>query len=370
MSVGYSAFAGIDVASLLQSLDRYPHGCTEQLTSTAFPLLYFDDPGLLGRVEKDQGLRRRVQATIDTLLDRQGRSGKFGLWTAGDELASPWLNVYVFDFLLHAREVRYQVPEAPLQRALDWLTQTLPKLDDENSGYEAQSAPITRAYAFYVIARAGRVDPAQLRYMHDTLDAAEVKDGGYVRASIGSGQSGQSKVLMPSISLGHLGAALTLMGDNARGRDSFKMALANIAITDHPSSWTNANYYSEVQDTAGLLAAAAEVGNEEVTHRALERLNRIAPTAEKLNTQEKAQILSAAHALSKTKADSSLVVNGKPLGPRTLPIAFSPSLAELTAGFTVANAGSKDVWRTVVIRGAPIAAPPETNLATDCKKNT
>ena len=112
------------------------------------------------------------------------------------------------------------MPEATLQRALDWLTQTLPKLDDENSGYEAQSAPITRAYAFYVIARAGRVDPAQLRYMHDTLDAADVKEGGYVRVSVGSGQSGQPKMLLPSISLGHLAAALTLMGDNSRSRSS------------------------------------------------------------------------------------------------------------------------------------------------------
>jgi uncharacterized protein YfaS (alpha-2-macroglobulin family) len=369
VSVGYSAFAGIDVASLLQSLSRYPYGCTEQLTSTAFPLLYFDDPMLLGRAEKDQGLRQRVQATIDMLLDRQGRSGKFGLWVAGDGEASPWLNVYVLDFLLHAREVGYQIPEMALQRALEWLTQTLPKLDEENSGYDAQNAPITRAYAFYVIARAGRVDPAQLRYMHDTLDAADVKDSGFVRISIGPGQSLQSKVLLPSISLGHLGAALTLMGDNARARSSFRMALANIGITDHPSSWTIANYYSEVQDAAGLLAAAAEVGNDEVAHNALERLKRLAPAAEKLNTQEKAQLLSAAHALSKLKSDSLLIVNGKPIGPRTLPIAFSPSAAELTTGFTVANAGFKDVWRTVVIRGAPIAAPPEMSVGYRLEKN-
>ncbi len=41
VSVGYSSFAGIDVPSLLQSLYRYPYGCTEQITSIAFPLLYF-----------------------------------------------------------------------------------------------------------------------------------------------------------------------------------------------------------------------------------------------------------------------------------------------------------------------------------------
>src|SRR5262249_52862036 len=149
ISIGYSAFAGLDVASLLQSLYRYPFGCTEQITSIAFPLLYYNDPLLLGRVKKDEGVRGRVQRTIQILLDRQGASGKFGLWTADDGSASPWLNVYALDFLLHAREVGYQVPEAALQRALGWLTQTLPKLDQDNSGYYAESAPSTRAYAYY-----------------------------------------------------------------------------------------------------------------------------------------------------------------------------------------------------------------------------
>jgi hypothetical protein len=52
VSVGYSSFAGIDVSSLLQSLYRYPYGCTEQITSIAFPLLYYNDPGLLGSEER------------------------------------------------------------------------------------------------------------------------------------------------------------------------------------------------------------------------------------------------------------------------------------------------------------------------------
>src|SRR5262249_25307679 len=37
VSLGYSGFAGIDVPSLLQSLYQYPFGCTEQMSSLAFP---------------------------------------------------------------------------------------------------------------------------------------------------------------------------------------------------------------------------------------------------------------------------------------------------------------------------------------------
>ncbi|MBV8335819.1 MAG: alpha-2-macroglobulin family protein, partial [Alphaproteobacteria bacterium] len=39
VSLGYSAFGGIDIPSLLQSLYQYPYGCTEQMSSVAFPLL-------------------------------------------------------------------------------------------------------------------------------------------------------------------------------------------------------------------------------------------------------------------------------------------------------------------------------------------
>src|SRR5262249_15207997 len=41
LSVGPST--ALDVATLLQSLDRYPFGCSEQTTSRALPLLYVNE---------------------------------------------------------------------------------------------------------------------------------------------------------------------------------------------------------------------------------------------------------------------------------------------------------------------------------------
>jgi len=39
-SLAVSSLAGIDVPALLQALDRYPYGCSEQIVSRALPLLY------------------------------------------------------------------------------------------------------------------------------------------------------------------------------------------------------------------------------------------------------------------------------------------------------------------------------------------
>jgi uncharacterized protein YfaS (alpha-2-macroglobulin family) len=356
VSLGYASFAGIDVASLLQSLNRYPYGCTEQITSIAFPLLYYNDPTLLGRPTKDETVKSKLKSAIATLLDRQDTKGKFGLWQANDGLASVWLNVYAIDFLQHAREAGYAVEDSAMQRGFAFLLQALPKLDQENEGWYSEGADATRAYALYVIARAGRADPKQLRYIHDTIASTKLSSGLYQPASIHWQANSKGDSLASAMSLGQLGGALIAMGDRARGHDAFEMALANLGVTNHPGWWSY-NYYSEVQDAAALVAIAAEVGDEGIAQRALQRLVALKLSSENLNTQEKAWILAAAHALNKEDSGHALAVNGTALPKLKLPFALAPSIADLHAGMTIVNTGSRDLWRTLVIRGAPTNAP-------------
>ena len=367
VSVGYSSFAGIDVPSLLQSLYRYPYGCTEQITSIAFPLLYYNDPGLLGNLKKDEGVRDRVKRTIETLMDRQGASGKFGLWQANDGLASVWLNVYALDFLQHAREAGFDVQDAAMQRGFNWLSQALPQLENENTGYYSQGPQATRAYAFYVMARAGRADPRELRSAFDPIGRAKLGSG-YTLASVHWQGGNTQDTLAQSMSLGQLGAALTLMGDHVRGHDAFEMALANLGVREHPTWWFSSSYYTEIQDAAALLAVAAEVGDDDVARRALEKLVALRPASEKLNTQEKAWILAAVHALNKNDPARSFNVNGKTLTNVKLPAAFAPTIDDVRKGYTIANTGQHDLWRTVVIRGAPTSAPSAMEAGYTIKK--
>src|SRR6516165_11756255 len=51
LSVGLSA--ALDAATILQALDRYPHGCSEQITSRAMPLLYVNELAVQARVALD-----------------------------------------------------------------------------------------------------------------------------------------------------------------------------------------------------------------------------------------------------------------------------------------------------------------------------
>ena len=354
VSLGYSAFAGIDTPGLLQSLYRYPYGCTEQLASSAFPLLYFNDPALLGGVPVDAGVHQRVQAAIDTILDRQDASGQFGLWRVGDGEASAWLNVYALDFLLHAKDAGFTVPDAATRAGMRWLEPVARgDSDDFSNGAYAAEANVTQAYAVYVLARSSRTDPGLLRRIHDGL-TWRTNDAGVVPASVRWGDPDQAAT---PLALGELAGALSLMGDKGRALDTFNLAIANLGVQP-VAWWFNRFYYTPERELAGLIAIAAETGNDRLAGALLDRLRARNLSVSRLNTQDKAWLLAAAHALNRGEPSQHFAVNGQTPVAMTLPAAFSPDAAAIRSGFTVQSQASKTLWRTLTVTGAPVAALP------------
>ena len=117
LSVGPST--ALDAAALLKALDRYPFGCSEQITSRAMPLLYVNELAASTQLALDTDADQRIRDAIDRLLARQGSNGSFGLWSVGGDDA--WLDAYVTDFLTRARERGFAVPDVAFRLALDRL---------------------------------------------------------------------------------------------------------------------------------------------------------------------------------------------------------------------------------------------------------
>ncbi len=103
VTVAASPLSGIDVPALLQALDRYPYGCTEQVVSRALPLLSVNRLAALSQLGLDGTADERVRNAIDRVLTRQDASGAFGLWSAGNA-EDLWLTAYATDFLTRAKE--------------------------------------------------------------------------------------------------------------------------------------------------------------------------------------------------------------------------------------------------------------------------
>ena len=347
VGVSFSRIRGVEPGPLLDSLYRYPYGCTEQLTSSAAPLLAVNALGAeIGR-GPERAVRPRVQKAVNTLLNRQSPDGAFGLWRVGDRYANPWLGPYVTDFLYRAREEGYAVPEEALDRAYASLAdiarldrwylasyQTQVEAGGDNNDTREYLRRRSAAYALYVLARAGRADLSDLRYFHDAL--LEGTPSPLARA--------------------HIGAALEAMGDRARANSAFRQAQDAIG-------WSNRGdyYQTPLRDAAGVLALAVEAGQGDRTEALTDLFLSFMKDPERMHTQEKAQVLFAAQALLKAAGPMVLSVDGERLENLPPAPSFAPGDALLERDIAYRNDSEGQIFRTLTVTGAPISAPAPAN---------
>ena len=318
--VSAGPIAKFDVASLLAKLDRYPYGCTEQLTSTAMPLLYFsavtEGLGLTQRSDVNE----RVEKAVARILTRQSSSGSFGLWYPGS--GDLWLDAYVTDFLSRTRAQGLNVPDLAFKNALGNLTNRVNNYGD----FDSEGGDL--AYALYVLAREGQTAVSDLRYYADVKERA-------FNTPMGKAQ---------------LGAALAYHGDQLRADAMFTSAVEAISRMAGPQSYTwRADYGTRHRDTAAVIALGQEAGSKAVNLAAL--AERITGDTGRHSTQEMVWTLLAVDSL--LGAAPSLTLNGESLD---LPV-LQLDHAELLQGQTLTNTNNDATDITLTTFGVPRVAP-------------
>jgi alpha-2-macroglobulin len=324
VSVGLST--ALDAAALLAALDRYPFGCTEQITSRALPLLYVNDLASAAHLALDEAVDRRIQESIDRLLSRQGSNGSFGLWSAGgDDL---WLDAYVTDFLTRARERKFAIPDTAFRLALQRLRNFVGNAEDPG-----RSGGRNLAYALYVLARNGAAPVGDLRYFVDT----KLDD------------------FATTIAKAQLAAALGMLGDKIRAERVYTAALRSMA--PQPTlEYGRVDYGSMLRDGAALITLASEGGASRTTITdAIERVEAARGLTPYTSTQENAWMVLAARALAKEATGVSLDVAGEKrqgaLNRRFLP-------SQLGTPLRIANTGEGPLQAVVTVSGAPLVPEP------------
>jgi uncharacterized protein YfaS (alpha-2-macroglobulin family) len=100
-----SLSTALDAASILKALDRYPFGCSEQITSRAHAAALRQRSRARRSPSRDGHRDRPAHPRLRSngCSGAPGKSnGSFGLWSAGGD--DTWLDAYVTDFLTRARE--------------------------------------------------------------------------------------------------------------------------------------------------------------------------------------------------------------------------------------------------------------------------
>ncbi len=151
---------------LMAYLDSFPHLCTEQITSRAFPAVVLGQRPEFGNSNQKDGAAKAQQAfnsAVAVLRSRQNAEGGFGLWTASVE-ADEYASVYAIHMLIEARERGYNVPPDIASKGSAFLEQLAASPAKDIHDVR------TRAYAAYLLTRQGTVTSTYLAALRETLD--------------------------------------------------------------------------------------------------------------------------------------------------------------------------------------------------------
>lgn len=317
--------------AVLQKLQAYPWRCTEQ--SAARMMALVDALPLIDRIGDLDAVAAgaEIQDTTFDLMARQDAVGAFGLWSRHSP-GERWLSAFVAETLLRAHDAGMTVPESGLDALLSWLGGELRWLA------EAPEADAARAYALYVLARAGRGDLPELRYLYEQRWSA----------------------LPTDLARAQVAAALMHLGDGARGRTGFARLLEHGATPPRPTEWIG-DYGSALRDRAAVAALALESGAVPPT-RALPLLDGLVTEAtaelDRLSTQELVWLVRAATALG-APSPVAATLGGAAIGGEA-PVVSRALTGAGALPITVANTGAAPLYAALDLVGLPEVAPPAT----------
>lgn len=166
--VAVSAAPWAFATGLMQYLEVYPHGCTEQITSQTFPaVLLSGRPELVKEMARgrtpEQGPMPEARKTFERYLvqlrARQTADGGFSLWPGAG--ADPFATLYAVHLLIEAKDHKLPVPQDLLQKANTYLQGWLGSGDTSLDGWRQ------RTQAAYLLTRQGIIAPAALANLRE-----------------------------------------------------------------------------------------------------------------------------------------------------------------------------------------------------------
>ena len=163
-------------------LKEYPHGCTEQITSRAFPWLVLKDDANFG-IDKAEA-SKAISIAMNQLSSRQGANGGFGYWGTDEQEGFDYLTVYVGHFLTEAKSSGLPVParlyQSTLRRLRFMADAPIAEPMKENDGriyyWRTRWEAEMRAASIYLLTRNEEVTTNYALKMQDFMDAKVPRD--------------------------------------------------------------------------------------------------------------------------------------------------------------------------------------------------
>lgn len=160
-----STLPPMDLTNRIQYLMNYPHGCIEQTSSSAFPLLFLDEIMDMTTTRK-QEIDAKIKKAIQRVGDAQLVDGALPFWP-GENRANSWVTSYAGHFMLEAKEKGYALPISFLS---NWLAYQKSQVRSWSSRRYAYNSTSDQAYRLYTLALAGQPELAAMNRLRESAD--------------------------------------------------------------------------------------------------------------------------------------------------------------------------------------------------------
>lgn len=158
-----STLPPMNFTKLLKYLEHYPHGCVEQTTSTAFPLLFLDEVTELSS-NKKANIKSDIKSVIQKVGDAQLPNGSLPFWP-GQRQTNEWVTSYSGHFMLEAKEKGYALPLSFLN---NWLRYQKNEARQWNIHDYSYNTSLTQSYRLYTLALAGQPELAAMNRLRES----------------------------------------------------------------------------------------------------------------------------------------------------------------------------------------------------------
>ncbi len=172
-SVTVSAFPGQGLGRHFRYLVRYPYGCLEQTTSSAFPQLYFNELAqqLAPDLYKTGNPIYFAQQGAIRIQDMMRYDGGFSYWPEYNGDVNWWASAFATHYLVEAQKKGLNVNQQVLEKALDYLVRRAANREtytyytyEDGRRISKNIANKSAVYSLYVLALAGRPEISFMNY--------------------------------------------------------------------------------------------------------------------------------------------------------------------------------------------------------------
>ncbi len=160
-----STLPSINLEKRMDYLLNYPHGCSEQIVSAAFPQLWLKD-----LTNSDDAITENsssnIKEAINKIISRQMADGGIALWP-GSIQADNWVTSYTGQFISEAERKGYAIPAGFKQKWISFQSKTS---QEWHYDPKFKQSATDQAYRLFTLALAGEPEKGAMNRLRETKE--------------------------------------------------------------------------------------------------------------------------------------------------------------------------------------------------------